>query len=333
MKKAPILVYVYDRPDHFKACVDSLAQNPEASDTVLFISSDGPKDDQSRIKVDAVRDYIATISGFKRVILFAPSENSQGLVKLEALDAVKNDFSRYIKTEDDNVFSPFALNYFNEGLELYEDNPLVHAICGYNYPGFPAKAHSQVFLRCVAVWGIALWRGKDLPTNFDQISLAEEALINPRLFGRINQCLPHVPFMNIEIVEGRLRAGDVTRCNYIFKHGLVCVFPSVSLVRNIGNDGSGVHCGVNPILTFQTISLKPISYETTLPLTPTKQDERWISWFLGGAYRRIGNWLLHFSIATRNNYLAAFLKTSYLIHARLYSLGRRFSLVFGSKCG
>ena len=44
---APVLVTVYDRPNHFKQCIESLLKNPGVSETTLFISSDGPKDSLS----------------------------------------------------------------------------------------------------------------------------------------------------------------------------------------------------------------------------------------------------------------------------------------------
>ena len=70
MKYAPIFVSVFDRPYHFKACIESLAKNEGAENTLLFVSSDGPKDEASSHNVKLVRDYINNLKFFKKVICF-----------------------------------------------------------------------------------------------------------------------------------------------------------------------------------------------------------------------------------------------------------------------
>ena len=43
MKQAPIVVFSYNRPDHLRKTLESLAQNDLASDSDLFIFCDGAK--------------------------------------------------------------------------------------------------------------------------------------------------------------------------------------------------------------------------------------------------------------------------------------------------
>ena len=66
-QKAPILLFVYNRLDHTKAVVDALKNCPEAKDSDLFIFSDAPKDSAAAESVQAVRNYIRVIDGFKTV--------------------------------------------------------------------------------------------------------------------------------------------------------------------------------------------------------------------------------------------------------------------------
>lgn len=285
MNYAPIVVSVYDRPNHFKACVESLAKNKGAEKTLLFISSDGPRDAISAEKVRAVRDYIKTIKGFKEVFAFCPEENTSGKIKRSVYERIKSDFPRYIRTEDDNVFSPYALKYFNEGLELFEDDPRIHAICGYMYPGFPSRDYKQVYLQCFAGWGAAFWRDKDIYPGFDEKKLAKEVLSQRALFNKVNSRLPHMAPMNKSIAEGKLTAGDVTRCNYIIYHNKICVFPSISLVRNIGNDGTGEHCNVNKIYENQKIADQEIKFHMAEQKEPLISDTRWLSRHFGKVFQ------------------------------------------------
>ncbi len=50
-------------------------KNELASDSELFIYSDGWKNDQDKPKVLEVREYLKTIKGFKKVTIVAREEN------------------------------------------------------------------------------------------------------------------------------------------------------------------------------------------------------------------------------------------------------------------
>jgi hypothetical protein len=282
MEKAPIWITVFDRPKHFRSCVESLAKNPEARDTVLYISSDGPTDALSAVKVAEVREYIKTISGFKKIIAFLPAINTNSEVKTIAYDEVRTNHPRYIHTEDDNFFSPTALNFFNSALDIYEKNEKIIAVSGYMYPGFPAKYYEQVFLQSVACWGVAWWRDKDLDLFFDEVALAKEVLADKNLFKKVTRVLPNTPLMIQAIAAGHLKAGDVTRSIIAIKQNKYSVHPSVSLVRNMGHDGSGEHCGVNNIYGVQKIYDKKIIFNLHKPIDVSPLDAKWIATFLGG---------------------------------------------------
>lgn len=309
MKHAPIVVSVYDRPGHFKACVESLAQNKGAEHTSLFISSDGPRDAVSAEKVGLVRDYIKTITGFNKVISFAPAENTAGEIKLSVYEKIKSDFSRYIRTEDDNIFSPYALKYFNQGLEMFADDPRIHAVCGYIYPKFPSKGHEQIYLRCLSAWGIALWRDKDIYPYFDEKRLAIEVFGNQVLFDKVCNYVPNMVPMIKSIIDGELKAGDVARCAYLIKNDQLSVFPSVSVVRNIGNDGTGEHCGINKVFEKQKVSDQEIQFDMFKPREPAVHDEKWIVGYFGGKKEILRNKLLFAHFNTPNNIRKLLIKT------------------------
>ena len=308
MKYAPIFVSVFDRPYHFKACIESLAKNEGAENTLLFVSSDGPKDEASSHNVKLVRDYINNLKFFKKVISFCPAENTAGHIKSQVYERIKSDFSRYIRSEDDNVFSPYALNYFNEGLEIFETAPDVHAICGYMFPNFPFKHYNQTYLRCFNGWGAAFWRDKDMFPNFDQRGLSAQVLSNKNLFKTVNKLLPHVVPMTHLIKSGKLNAVDVTRCNYIIKNDQVCVFPSISLVRNIGHDGTGSHCGTDAAYEKQRIAEKAIQFDTLKPRKPKRNDERWVTNFFGGKKLALRNKFLFSHPFSENYYFCILVK-------------------------
>ncbi|HOD41388.1 MAG TPA: glycosyltransferase family 2 protein, partial [Candidatus Wallbacteria bacterium] len=45
MKLAPIVLFVYNRPDHTRRTVEALLKNEFAGESELIVFSDGPKND------------------------------------------------------------------------------------------------------------------------------------------------------------------------------------------------------------------------------------------------------------------------------------------------
>ena len=293
MNNAPVAIPVFDRPNHFRNCIESLKKNLGAEDTTLYISSDGPRCDKSKILVGQVRDYIKTIHGFKNVIVFTPKENTSKQVWFETRQRVINDNDRFIVTEDDNVFSTFFLDFINQGLEIYEDVPRVAAICGYNYPGFPSYKAEAISMKCFAAWGYGTWRDKDLLSDADMQSVALNVFSDRKLFSEINAALPHMALMMQNVSKGNLIAGDVAACSLLFKHDRVCIFPSISLVRNMGCDGSGEHCVINDRYDTQAISDRPIAFGNLQTLQPASEHTKWLKAYFGGKSSELINWQLY----------------------------------------
>lgn len=52
IKYAPIALFTYNRADHTQAAVESLLRNAEASQSDLFVFSDGPKNET---KIEGVK--------------------------------------------------------------------------------------------------------------------------------------------------------------------------------------------------------------------------------------------------------------------------------------
>lgn len=310
MNKAPIAVSVYNRPLHFRNCIESLRQNLGAEDTILYISSDGPKDDRSRILVEQVRSYIKTIYGFKKIIAFTPNENTKKQVWYDTRQKLSDDNDRFIITEDDNVFSKFFLKFVNDGLNKYKYNDRVSAICGYNYPNFPMTRLESVALQHFTAWGYGTWRDRDVLSRFNMSALASDIFANKELFGSINRSIPHIAPMLRDMLDGRLIAGDVFVCSKLFMDNRICIFPSKSLVRNLGNDGSGEHCGVKNIYSEQSISNEEITLEKLQSLTPLKINRIWLYKYDGGQLEEFKSWLIFWEINKKYKYIRKLIKSS-----------------------
>ena len=60
---SPIILFVYNRPDHVQRGVASLLANELASQSDLYIYSDAPKNEDAKEAVEKVREYIHTVKG------------------------------------------------------------------------------------------------------------------------------------------------------------------------------------------------------------------------------------------------------------------------------
>lgn len=156
---APIALFCYNRLDCLKRTVAALQANELASESDLFIFSDGPKPKDDSAAVFGVRTYLKTITGF-RSIHIKEAETNLGLANsiIAGVTEVVNRFGKIIVLEDDLVTSPYFLRFMNEALDFYEKNETVAGIHGY----CPFEEEEQIpetyFMREVGCLGWATWK-------------------------------------------------------------------------------------------------------------------------------------------------------------------------------
>jgi GT2 family glycosyltransferase len=166
MKLAPIVLFVYNRLEHTKKTVKALKKNELAKDSVLYIYSDGAKNEENILKVKEIRNYIKTITGFKDIII-KESKNNKGLANsiINGVTEVIDKHGKVIVLEDDLVTSPVFLNYMNHLLEKYENEKKLYSITGYNHPKkimkIPKKYNYDIYFNPrAASWSWATWKDR-----------------------------------------------------------------------------------------------------------------------------------------------------------------------------
>jgi len=115
------------------------------------------------LKVNRVREYIRTISGFANVQV-VESRINKGLrwSIINGVDCIISTYGKVIVLEDDLLVSEYFLQYMNEALIKYENEEKVMCIHGYSYPS-QGPLPETFFLRGAECWGWATWkRGWDL---------------------------------------------------------------------------------------------------------------------------------------------------------------------------
>ena len=117
---APIALFVYNRPKHTERTLKFLKQNELATETRLFIFSDGAKTPDDEENVKEVRELLKHIDGFKSVEIIERKQN-MGLAEsvIAGVTRLVKDYKQVIVFEDDLVSSPYTLTYFNDALNRY----------------------------------------------------------------------------------------------------------------------------------------------------------------------------------------------------------------------
>jgi len=77
---APIILFVYNRPEHTRRTITSLQGCDLARESHLFVFADGPKSPADATNVQAVRQLLQSVEGFAGVTV-AAREANQGLAR------------------------------------------------------------------------------------------------------------------------------------------------------------------------------------------------------------------------------------------------------------
>lgn len=242
-KLSPIVLFAYNRLDHLKQTISSLQKNNLANQSDLFIYCDGAKDKNDEIKVNQVQDYLATITGFKSITLKKNNFN-KGLANsiIDGVSEIVNKYEKVIVLEDDLVTSPYFLEFMNDGLDFYKNNETVISIHGYIYP-VKEKLQETFFIKGADCWGWATWkRGWDL-FEHDGKKLLDQ-LENQNLTYQFDYDNSY-PFTQMlkDQIDKKNNSWAIKWYASAFLKNKLTLYPSISLVQNIGLDNSGTHCG------------------------------------------------------------------------------------------
>jgi len=240
---APIALFAYNRVEHVRAAIESLRNNTEAGWSDLYVFADAARQVGQQPAVDAVRAYLATITGFASITI-VHREHNFGLAKsiISGVTQVCASHGRVIVLEDDLVLSPHFLRYMNDGLDCYAEAQQVASIHGYNYP-LDVSLPETFFLRGADCWGWATWSRAWQAFEPDAAKLLRQ--LRDAGLARDFDFEGAGPYMRMleDFVAGKNDSWAVRWHAATYLRGMLTLYPGRTLVKNIGIDGSGTHSG------------------------------------------------------------------------------------------
>ncbi|MBE8722833.1 glycosyltransferase family protein [Sphingobacterium pedocola] len=256
-KLSPIILFVYNRPDHTRRTLDELEKSPLAQSSILYIFSDGARNNAVKAAVDKVRAVINAPRDFKSVHIIEREVN-WGLAKnvVDGVTKVIDEHGKAIVLEDDVLLSEHALPYFNRALTWYEDEETVMHIGGYIYELERTHLAEVFFTRYTASQAWATWKRAwdyfeadidEIIRQFDKKKVNDFTFDHTMNFWRQIQ----------QQKAGKVDSWAVRWYASVFLRGGLALSPNQSLIENIGHDGTGVHSEISEMFAT-TLRSEPI---------------------------------------------------------------------------
>jgi hypothetical protein len=269
MTCAPVVVFAYNRPEHLRQTLAALAASAQASRTDVWLFSDGPKRPDVVAQVEAVRGVIAEVAAaqrFKSVQVVA-AERNQGLANsiIGGVSRVLAGADCVIVLEDDLIVSPDFLEFMNDCLGFFRDDPSVGSITG-SCPlrTLPPGTGSLLSVPRSCSHGWATWRDR-----WEQVDWEARDAVRLRRDARMRRGFDRAGADRFDRLlrqlDGKIDSWSIRFGLWHFMARKRTIYSAVNRVRNIGYDGSGVHCGVGEAMNDELVGA-PVSWQLANPV-------------------------------------------------------------------
>jgi hypothetical protein len=255
---APIVLFIYNRPDHTEKTLSALSGNLLAEESNLYIYADGMKDNTTEEQKQMIKKTreVAKSKRWCKEVSIIESDKNKGLAAsiISGVTNIVNRYGKVIVLEDDLITSPYFLTYMNDALTLYENNERVISIHGYVYPT-KKKLPDYFFIKGADCWGWATWkRGWDVFNSDGEYLLKEIKSRNLEKEFNFNNSFDYTGMLQDQI-DGKISSWAIRWYASAFLANKYTLYPGMSFIRNIGFDGTGTHCGNRENLNGDLISM------------------------------------------------------------------------------
>jgi hypothetical protein len=252
MINAPIALFVYNRPVHTFKTLKALEACDLAKTSNLYIFCDGPKDMANDKSIDLLKNVneICKKNYDFNTIKIIINEINLGLSKsiINGVESVLEKHDRVIVLEDDIVVSKGFLRYMNDALNLYEHEPKVGCIHGWNYPLNSKNINQDTFFLYGAdCWGWATWKRAWNKFEGNGNLLLNKIIESNKQFEFNRRNTIDFVQMLQDQINGNNDSWAIRWHASLFNENMYCLHPVKSMVINIGLDSTGSNFGSSTI--------------------------------------------------------------------------------------
>ena len=241
----PVALFAYARPDHLLETINGLRVN---NVPLIYAFSDGPRSNDVIQKVSEVRRILHSIDWCEIEIIERETNHGLGVSIRTGVEYVLNIHDRVMVVEDDIVLHPGAYLFMKKALDFYKDDENIMSVSLWSHPRLIPKTKESVFFwHTFNCWGWGAYRRSWEGMDKTALELMKEC----QLKGiNVNK------YLNLEQMALNEHSQNIWAVRFSLLHqlkGKANVWPTQSLVRNIGCDGTGE----NSVKRRQSLNQKP----------------------------------------------------------------------------
>lgn len=239
---SPIVLFVFNRPEHTRRVLESLAKADGAAASDLHIFSDGALTDSDTAAVAKVREVCHGARGFASVSVTERERHyGQAANIVGGVSDVIGQRGTAIVVEDDVTVAPFFLRYMNAALEFYRGRG-VFSIVGHT----PAEVEmpkefpfSTFVMHRHNPWGWATWKSEWDKVDWE-CKTFDAFIRDAAARHRFNEPGDDLTPALLRWRTGHDELWDAVLSYAAFRAGEPHVYPRKSLVRHVVNDATRV---------------------------------------------------------------------------------------------
>ncbi len=245
----PIAYMAFNRPQTVDITLKALCEAEGAKQHVLHVFIDAPRFPEEQQAVDHVKalsmcDYVQ--QSFASVRYYFPQHNIGAChMHRYVVNTMASLSPAFIFLEDDVLFSPYTLRYFNAALEKYAEEKTVFSVNGWCPPAMKIPSNypwDAWFCPRAHIWGWASW--SDRVKNIDWTgSAAFEMEQYPFLIEAFNQGGDDMAAMLLSTLRAPTIGWDIVMDFHRFRHGQLSLTPFFPYSMNIGSEVSSIGSG------------------------------------------------------------------------------------------
>ncbi len=241
--KTAIAVFCYKRAAKLKQAMEALLKNPECSEMEIVFFCDGAKSLHDQPAVDATREYIEQVTGFKKVEKhFRATNLSTGPNFKQGLTYMHTHYDQFIVVEDDLVVTRNYIKYMLDALEFYRNDAAIFCVSGF---AFPLKVGQYQFDTLVHTrfcsYGWATWSNRIRKVKWANDRLSWLITNSPGFKNRLNKEGLDLYRMLKKQLNGNISTWDIQMQVHVAENRLRVIYPVISKSHNIGFDNESTN--------------------------------------------------------------------------------------------
>jgi hypothetical protein len=260
-----IVLFGYNRPSHLMRVLIAL-ENYNIKKIHFFL--DGPKNSKDKI---VQKQIIFMMENNRNInITIHKSKKNLGIAKsiTTGLNTISKKYKKMIIIEDDCIPRKEFFQFFIKLLNKKNIFKEVGAICGYQFPKIHQKNKRTIYpilLNYFIPWGWATTSSHWI--NFEKMKKNKSNFYHKKDFSKI------IKKLNTLVKNNSKNIWSLNFIIYNFLTKKNFIFPSKSLVKNIGFDGTGVNSKITN--SFDTIytATKKIDTKHVIEDDKLKKDQ------------------------------------------------------------